>query len=29
MMARIVGIGANVCDTLITLKRYPAEDTKR
>ncbi|MBR4335045.1 MAG: hypothetical protein IKP74_01180 [Clostridia bacterium] len=28
MMARIVGIGANVCDTLITLKRYPAEDTK-
>ena len=27
-MALIVGIGANVYDTLITLKRYPAEDTK-
>lgn len=28
MMAKIVGIGANVSDTLITLKRYPEEDTK-
>ena len=28
MMARIVGIGANVYDTLITLKSYPSEDTK-
>lgn len=27
-MERIVGIGANVCDTLITLKKYPDEDTK-
>jgi len=27
-MSQIVGIGANVCDTLITLKRYPDEDTK-
>ena len=27
-MIDIVGIGANVCDTLITLKNYPAEDTK-
>ncbi len=27
-MARIVGIGANVHDTLITLPSYPAEDTK-
>ncbi len=27
-MARIVGIGANVYDTLITLDHYPAEDTK-
>lgn len=27
-MARIVGIGANVHDTLITLPAYPAEDTK-
>lgn len=24
----VVGIGANVCDTLITLPSYPAEDTK-
>ena len=27
-MSRIVGIGANVYDTLITLKSYPREDTK-
>ncbi|MCR4719394.1 MAG: hypothetical protein K5768_07170 [Firmicutes bacterium] len=27
-MYEIVGIGANVYDTLITLKRYPKEDTK-
>ncbi|MBR5044419.1 MAG: hypothetical protein IKX66_03630 [Clostridia bacterium] len=27
-MALIVGIGANVYDTLITLKSYPSEDTK-
>ena len=27
-MNRIVGIGANVYDTLITLKSYPTEDTK-
>ncbi|MBQ8525258.1 MAG: hypothetical protein IJ460_00845 [Clostridia bacterium] len=27
-MSKIVGIGANVCDTLITLPHYPAEDTK-
>lgn len=27
-MSRIVGIGANVCDTLITIPHYPAEDTK-
>ena len=27
-MANIVGIGANVYDTLITLPSYPAEDTK-
>ena len=27
-MAEIVGIGANVCDTLITLPKYPDEDTK-
>lgn len=27
-MVRIVGIGANVYDTLITLPRYPDEDTK-
>lgn len=27
-MADIVGIGANVYDTLITLKSYPKEDTK-
>ncbi|MBQ7821221.1 MAG: hypothetical protein IJ391_02955 [Clostridia bacterium] len=25
----IVGIGANVCDTLISLDEYPLEDTKR
>ena len=24
----VVGIGANVCDTLITLPYYPKEDTK-
>ena len=28
MMARIVGIGACVADTLINVPRYPAEDTK-
>ena len=28
MKARIVGIGANVFDTLVTVPRYPAEDTK-
>lgn len=27
-MKRIVGIGANVCDTLITVPQYPTEDTK-
>lgn len=27
-MAKIVGIGANVCDTLITVPCYPKEDTK-
>lgn len=27
-MGKIVGIGANVYDTLITLKSYPKEDTK-
>ena len=27
-MKKIVGIGANVCDTLITLSEYPIEDTK-
>ena len=27
-MVQIVGIGANVCDTLITLGKYPTEDTK-
>ena len=27
-MNQIVGIGANVCDTLIALKKYPEEDTK-
>lgn len=27
-MGKIVGIGANVYDTLITLKSYPREDTK-
>ncbi|MDD6308436.1 MAG: PfkB family carbohydrate kinase [Clostridia bacterium] len=27
-MNKIVGIGANVCDTLISLCAYPAEDTK-
>ena len=27
-MIKIVGIGANVYDTLITLPEFPAEDTK-
>ena len=27
-MKKIVGIGANVCDTLITVPNYPKEDTK-
>ncbi len=27
-MAKIVGIGANVFDTLYTVEKYPAEDTK-
>lgn len=27
-MKKIVGIGANVCDTLITIPHYPSEDTK-
>lgn len=27
-MNKIVGIGANVCDTLITVPNYPKEDTK-
>lgn len=27
-MAKIVGIGANVCDTLFTVPNYPTEDTK-
>ncbi len=27
-MAKIVGIGANVCDTLITVPYFPKEDTK-
>ena len=27
-MSRIVGIGANVCDTLYTVSCYPTEDTK-
>lgn len=27
-MIKIVGIGANVCDTLITVPSYPKEDTK-
>ena len=28
-MSKIVGIGANVCDTLITVSTYPTEDTKQ
>ncbi len=28
MMNKIVGIGANVCDTLISMSHYPKEDTK-
>ena len=28
-MKHIVGIGANVCDTLIRISTYPAEDTKQ
>lgn len=28
IMAKIVGIGANVCDTLYTVPTYPTEDTK-
>jgi len=27
-MSRIVGIGANVCDTLLTIPEFPKEDTK-
>ena len=27
-MAKIVGIGANVFDTLYSVDKYPAEDTK-
>lgn len=27
-MSKIVGIGANVCDTLFTVPSYPVEDTK-
>ncbi len=27
-MSKIVGIGANVCDTLLTVSNYPSEDTK-
>lgn len=27
-MSKIVGIGANVCDTLFTVPNYPTEDTK-
>jgi sugar/nucleoside kinase (ribokinase family) len=27
-MSKIVGIGANVFDTLYTVEKYPAEDTK-
>ena len=27
-MANVVGIGANVCDTLFTVPNYPKEDTK-
>ena len=27
-MAKIVGIGANVCDTLYTITKFPKEDTK-
>lgn len=27
-MSKIVGVGANVCDTLITVSNYPKEDTK-
>jgi len=27
-MINIVGIGANVCDTLLTIPEYPTEDTK-
>ena len=27
-MSKIVGIGANVCDTLFTVPNYPKEDTK-
>ena len=27
-MSRIVGIGANVCDTLMSIDEYPTEDTK-
>ena len=27
-MANIVGIGANVCDTLLTVPNFPKEDTK-
>ena len=27
-MADIVGIGANVCDTLLNVSHYPTEDTK-
>lgn len=27
-MINIVGIGANVCDTLLTIPNYPTEDTK-
>lgn len=28
-MSEIVGIGANVCDTLLSVDNYPAEDTKK
>ena len=28
-MAQIIGVGANLLDTLFTLPRYPAEDTKQ
>ena len=27
-MSKIVGIGANVCDTLLAIKSFPTEDTK-